>query len=89
MLNARDTTFAPVSRSPLEKLEQYKVNQGWSLPWASSFGSAFNYDFQVSLDSSITPVHYNYRNKEELKGEFLNRYWPAKNKPFDKQGVKQ
>ena len=31
-------------RSP--KLQAYKQRMGWSFPWASSFGSDFNYDFQ-------------------------------------------
>jgi predicted dithiol-disulfide oxidoreductase (DUF899 family) len=69
LLNARDTTFSLVSRSPLEKLEHYKAKQGWCLPWVSSFGSEFNYDFHVTLDKSVTPVHYNYRDEEELAGE--------------------
>ena len=67
MLNARDTTFVLISRAPLEKLNRYKADQGWSLLWFSSFHSDFNYDFHVSLDESIAPVQYNYRNQEELE----------------------
>lgn len=67
MLNARDTTFVLISRAPLEKLNRYKVDNGWSLPWLSSFHSDFNYDFHVSFDESIAPVQYNYRNKGELE----------------------
>jgi predicted dithiol-disulfide oxidoreductase (DUF899 family) len=40
-----DVTLSAVSRAPLEKLEAYKRRMGWSFPWASSFGSDFNYDF--------------------------------------------
>jgi predicted dithiol-disulfide oxidoreductase (DUF899 family) len=69
MLNARDTTLVLISRAPLAKLDRYKALQGWSLPWVSSFGSDFNYDFHVTLDSSVTPVQYNYRDQEDLKGE--------------------
>jgi predicted dithiol-disulfide oxidoreductase (DUF899 family) len=69
MLNARDTTFVLISRSPLEKLQRYKVHQGWSLPWVSSFGNDFNYDFHVTLDPSVIPVQHNYRDQEELAGE--------------------
>jgi predicted dithiol-disulfide oxidoreductase (DUF899 family) len=69
MLNDRDTTFVLISRAPLEKLEQYRTRQEWSLPWVSSFESDFNYDFHVTLDSSVTPVHYNYRDEGELEGE--------------------
>lgn len=71
ILNARDTTFVLISRAPLEKLERYKASQEWSLSWVSSFGSDFNYDFHVTLDESVAPVQYNYRDQEELesKGE--------------------
>ncbi|MGI0487724.1 DUF899 domain-containing protein [Pantanalinema rosaneae CENA516] len=68
MLNERDTTFALVSRAPLPKLEAYKQQKGWTLPWYSSFGSDFNYDFHVTLDETIAPIEYNYRDKAELEG---------------------
>ena len=44
---------------------------GWMVPWYSSFGSDFNYDFYVTLDEAVAPVEYNYRSKAELiqKGE--------------------
>src|ERR1022692_5338186 len=32
-----DTTFALVSRAPLAKIESYKAQMGWSVPWYSSF----------------------------------------------------
>ena len=65
-LHARDTTFAAVSRAPLEKLERYKTKKGWTFPWYSSFGSDFNYDFHVSLDASVAPVEFNFRTADEL-----------------------
>jgi predicted dithiol-disulfide oxidoreductase (DUF899 family) len=67
MLNERDTTFVLVSRAPLPKLEAYKSLKGWTIPWYSSFGSDFNYDFHVTLDENIAPVEYNYRDKAELE----------------------
>jgi predicted dithiol-disulfide oxidoreductase (DUF899 family) len=67
MLHARDTTFVVVSRAPLAKLEAYKALRGWSIPWYSSFGSDFNYDFHVTLDENVAPVEYNYRNKAEME----------------------
>src|SRR5499425_1290465 len=42
-----DVSFCAVSRAPLAKLQAYKRRMGWSFPWASSFGSDFNYDFQA------------------------------------------
>jgi predicted dithiol-disulfide oxidoreductase (DUF899 family) len=65
-LNARDTSFAVVSRAPLEKLERYKHEHGWTFPWYSSYGSEFNYDFHVSIDASVAPVEFNFRGPEEL-----------------------
>ncbi|HEY9625413.1 MAG TPA: DUF899 domain-containing protein [Crinalium sp.] len=67
MLNQRNTTFALVSRAPFPKLEAYKQQKGWTLPWYSSFGSDFNYDFHVTLDETIAPIEYNYRDKAELE----------------------
>lgn len=49
-LHARDTSLVLVSRAPLEKLERYKRRMGWNLPWYSSFGSDFNFDFGVTTD---------------------------------------
>jgi predicted dithiol-disulfide oxidoreductase (DUF899 family) len=67
MLNDHDTTFALISRAPLAKLEAYKTQMGWRVPWYSSFGSGFNYDFHVTLDENVAPVEYNYRNLVEMK----------------------
>jgi predicted dithiol-disulfide oxidoreductase (DUF899 family) len=64
-LHARDTTLAYVSRAPLAKIEAYKARKGWTFPWYSSYGSDFNYDFNVTLDESVAPVVYNYRTKAE------------------------
>jgi predicted dithiol-disulfide oxidoreductase (DUF899 family) len=44
----RDVTLCAVSRAPLAKLQAYKRRMGWSFPWASSFGSDFNHDFQAT-----------------------------------------
>ena len=65
-LHARDTSFALVSRAPLSKIEPFKARMGWTVPWYSSFGSDFNYDFHVTEDESVRPIEYNYRNKAEL-----------------------
>jgi predicted dithiol-disulfide oxidoreductase (DUF899 family) len=67
MLNGLDTTFVVVSRAPLAKLDAYKTQKGWSVPWFSSFGSDFNYDFHVTLDENVAPVEYNYRDKAEME----------------------
>jgi predicted dithiol-disulfide oxidoreductase (DUF899 family) len=65
-MNVRDTAFAAVSRAPYAKIASYRASRGWTFPWYSSFGSDFNYDFHVTLDSAVTPVMYNYRTQAEL-----------------------
>ncbi|HXS05662.1 MAG TPA: thioredoxin family protein [Rhizomicrobium sp.] len=74
-LNNHDVTYMAVSRAPLPKIEAYKKRMGWSFPWASSFGSDFNYDFHVSFteeERGNGAIHYNYAmramNRDELSG---------------------
>jgi predicted dithiol-disulfide oxidoreductase (DUF899 family) len=67
LLNDRDTTFVLISRAPLPKLEAYKASKGWKVPWVSSFGSDFNYDFHVTHDEKVAPIEYNYQTKAELE----------------------
>ena len=43
-----DVTLCAVSRAPFAQLQTYKQRMGWSFPWASSFESDFNYDFQAA-----------------------------------------
>ena len=62
-LHTRDTTMAFVARAPYEKLARYKDERGWTFPFYSSHGSDFNYDFHVTMDESVAPVQYNYRDK--------------------------
>ena len=37
------------------------------LPWYSSFGSDFNYDFHATLDRRSRPVEYNYRRRARAR----------------------
>ena len=46
-LQARDVSFALVSRAPIEKLEAYRKRMGWGIPWYSSFECDFNHDMGV------------------------------------------
>jgi predicted dithiol-disulfide oxidoreductase (DUF899 family) len=64
-LHERDTTIAVVSRAPFAKIEAFKRRKGWTFPWYSSYGSAFNYDFHVSFDEDVAPIEYNYRTAAE------------------------
>jgi predicted dithiol-disulfide oxidoreductase (DUF899 family) len=40
-----DVTLSAVSRAPFAKIDTYKRRMGWTFPWASSYGSDFNFDF--------------------------------------------
>jgi predicted dithiol-disulfide oxidoreductase (DUF899 family) len=63
-LHTRDTSFAMVSRAPIEKLERWRKKQGWDhLRWVSCSENDFSYDFRVSIDGSVRPVEYNYRDQ--------------------------
>ena len=81
-LHTRDTTFAYVSRAPFSKIEDYRRRRGWDVPWYSSHGSGFNYDFHATIGEQVSPAEYNYRSKAEferlgaqfeLTGEFPGR----------------
>ena len=65
-VRSRDTAFVLVSRAPLAKLQKYQAAKGWTVPWYSSHGSDFNYDFQATLDRSIPQLEYNYRPEPEI-----------------------
>ncbi|HLY53220.1 MAG TPA: thioredoxin family protein [Steroidobacteraceae bacterium] len=71
-LAARDVTFIAISRAPLAEIERFRRRMGWKFPWASSCGSDFNHDFQVSFKEGRGPVYYNYDLQpfqcEELPG---------------------
>ena len=64
-LHARDTSYAMVSRAPIEKLERWKAQRGWDVPWVSSHGTDFNLDFGVTIDESQGSDTYNFRTKAE------------------------
>jgi predicted dithiol-disulfide oxidoreductase (DUF899 family) len=53
-LNARDVTFTCISRAPLDKLRGYRERMGWTFPWASSEGSDYNFDLEISRPEEVT-----------------------------------
>jgi predicted dithiol-disulfide oxidoreductase (DUF899 family) len=67
-LHARNTTLALVSRAPYEKLAAYRKRMGWDLPWYSSYGSEFNYDFEVTVDPAKGRTRYNFRDRSQDEG---------------------
>lgn len=54
-LHARDTSLVLVSRAPLAKIEPFKTRMNWTVPWFSSYGSDFNYDFDATGDGGEKP----------------------------------
>jgi predicted dithiol-disulfide oxidoreductase (DUF899 family) len=64
-LNVRDTSYALVSRAPLDKLERYKAKRGWTIPWYSTNDGPFSYDFGATIDASRGFDEYNYRTLDE------------------------
>jgi predicted dithiol-disulfide oxidoreductase (DUF899 family) len=83
-LHTRDTSYAMVSRAPLAKLERWKAKKGWDVPWYSSFGTDFNYDFGVTIDESVVPGEYNYRAKAEFVA--MGSDFFASDQPFEMPG---
>ncbi len=83
-LRTRDTSYAMVSRAPLAKLERWKAKKGWSVPWYSSYGTDFNYDFGVTIDVSRGSDRYNFRTKAEY--EALGSNFFEYDQPFEMPG---
>lgn len=69
-----DVTLVVVSRAPLDALQAFRQRMGWRFEWVSSYGSDFNFDYQVSFKQEDLKgkVFYNYRMTEapieELSG---------------------
>jgi predicted dithiol-disulfide oxidoreductase (DUF899 family) len=62
-----DVTLSAVSRAPIEKLLAYKRRMGWAFPWASSFGSDFNLDFQAGCtpeQQQSGTIDYNFSPRD-------------------------
>ena len=61
-----DVMLWAISRAPLQQLQAFKRQMGWTFPWASSFGSDFNFDFSVGFteeQQSQKGIKYNYRQE--------------------------
>jgi predicted dithiol-disulfide oxidoreductase (DUF899 family) len=70
-LTASDTSFAAISRAPIDKIEAFKKRMQWTFPWVSSFNNEFNYDYYVTLDPARGYSNHNYRTMDfsgELPG---------------------
>jgi predicted dithiol-disulfide oxidoreductase (DUF899 family) len=65
-LNGHDVTLVAESIAPLEELHAYKERMGWSLPWISSLGSDFKYDFGAAFtdEQQTNGAEYNFRHED-------------------------
>jgi predicted dithiol-disulfide oxidoreductase (DUF899 family) len=63
-LENHDVAMMAVSLAPIAAIQAYKRRMGWTFPWASSLGSDFNFDFDVSITEEqqrAGDVEYNFR----------------------------
>ena len=86
-LRLRDANLVLISRAPFEKIRPFKKRMGWTIPWYSSAGNRFNYDFHVSFDESVAPINYNYRKKAAWMKQPWIAEMIAEDQPFDLHGM--
>jgi len=58
-----DVMFVAISRAPYPEIADYHKRMGWKFKWVSSYGSDFNYDYNVSFteaDKARGKVFYNF-----------------------------
>lgn len=79
-----DAALVAVSRAPYPKLDAFKKRMNWKFDWVSSFGSDFNFDYNVSFTPEQLKngdVFYNFKRQEngmdELHGESVFYKNPA------------
>jgi predicted dithiol-disulfide oxidoreductase (DUF899 family) len=66
-LQAKDVSFAVVSRAPLAEIQAFKARMGWKFEWVSSHRNDFNRDYRVSFteaEMATGKVNYNYTLEE-------------------------
>jgi predicted dithiol-disulfide oxidoreductase (DUF899 family) len=69
-LENHDVAISAISRAPLDKLQAFKRRMGWTFPWASSFGSDFNFDFSVGFTEEQqrkAGIEYNYQREAAVR----------------------
>jgi predicted dithiol-disulfide oxidoreductase (DUF899 family) len=63
-LENHDVVMMAISHAPITAITAYKQRMGWTFPWASSYGTDFNFDFGVSYTEEqqrTGEMEYNYR----------------------------
>ena len=69
-LRNRETTFVLASLAPYEKIAAAKAERGWDVPWYSSYGCDFNFDYNVSFSPQ---GHQRARLTTEIPGTSTSR----------------
>jgi predicted dithiol-disulfide oxidoreductase (DUF899 family) len=74
-LEHHDVSYVAVARAPFAEIEAVQRRMNWRFKWVSSYGSPFNYDFNVSFTPeqiAVGRAYYNYREGpaplEDLSG---------------------
>lgn len=70
-----DVAMVRVSRYPIEELTAYNERMGWKVPYVSSMGSDFNYDFGVAFTKDEA--------EEGWPEDGLPRNWDHSDTPAD------
>jgi predicted dithiol-disulfide oxidoreductase (DUF899 family) len=68
-----DVMLWAISRAPLPKLQAYQRRMGWTFPWASSFETDFNADFNVYISEAQQRqggAEYNFRREPPTTDTF-------------------
>jgi predicted dithiol-disulfide oxidoreductase (DUF899 family) len=83
-IGQRDTSFAVVSRAPIEKIERFRKRLRWRFNWVSSFHSDFNLDFGVSFTpeevaSGVVPYNYEAFKQKIDEKQGLSAFYRDKN----------
>jgi predicted dithiol-disulfide oxidoreductase (DUF899 family) len=71
-LENHDVSYVVVARAPIEEIEVVRKRMSWKFLWVSSFGSEFNYDFNVSFrpeDVAAGRAQYNFRQAPDWTRE--------------------
>jgi predicted dithiol-disulfide oxidoreductase (DUF899 family) len=67
-----DVMVVAVSRAPYPEIAAYHKRMGWRFKWVSSFGSDFNYDYNVSFteaDRARGKAFYNFETRDFMDDE--------------------
>lgn len=75
----------PAGFATQAKLEQWKAKRGWDVPWYSSAGSDFIYDFGVTIDASRGFDTYNFRTLDEYAA-MGHESMKTSDQPYDMPG---